>query len=432
MSAPAMTPLRPTANPLANAPKTAASPFAKPVTPALTNPGPAAVTSTASPLAPVTTEDPVIAPAAPVATPGMSESDVRANLARAGYNGAPAVPKLTPQQIDSAEQANRKIGEKTPISPEVPQGSAAVSTAEKAYQNALNVTPEEKAAQEELDLLAESARQGYQNTRGQAIPMQFITGQLKAQEERATGLQEPLERKLARMQAARTNSLSASKFALERADKAADASKPTTMTVGAGQTVYRYDPTTGKTEAVASGEQERKTETITANGRSILVDKNTGEVIQDFGYAGTKDPAAATASTAVSELKSNALKAASDLLERFNSGKGTSAVGKSSIFGSLGYGLLPGTDRADFVKSYDNLKSLLSLENVSLLKGQGSITDSERRLLADASTKLDRNLSETEFKNVLEEINRVLGSKVRGGTGALVVDSPDGPVEIID
>jgi hypothetical protein len=44
------------------------------------------------------------------------------------------------------------------------------------------------------------------------------------------------------------------------------------------------------------------------------------------------------------------------------------------------------------------------LDNVKYLKGQGQISDAERQLLADASTKLDRGMSESEFKNTLGQI----------------------------
>lgn len=410
-----------------------ASPFSKPVMPAISNvsttglPGtaPAAVGPIApnQPVKPPTPVAPVVS--APVGMP--SEADVRANLAKAGY---PTNPNIT-QNTTTTGNTETQQQQQQPQTPAATPTSTAVSEAEKAYKESLGISADETKTQEEIDLLAEAARLGYQGTKGQAIPLQFITGQLKSQEERATGLMEPLERKLARMQAARTSSLNASKFSLERADKAAEAAKPTTSTVAPGQTMVRYNPATGKTETVFSAPKERKTSTVTAGGRTLVIDDSTGEVIKDLGYAGTKDPSASTTGAA-SELKGNALKAATDLLTRFTAGKGTSAVGKSNLFGSLGYGLLPGTDRADFVKTYDNLKSILSLDNVSLLKGQGAITENERKLLADASTKLDRNLSETEFKTVLEEVVRILGDKVRGGTGAAVSDSPDGEIEIID
>lgn len=122
-------------------------------------------------------------------------------------------------------------------------------------------------------------------------------------------------------------------------------------------------------------------------------------IANSLGSAGKPAPLNAT--------QKQALTSAQQLLDKFNAGKGTSAVGKSGFLGSLGYSLIPGTQRADFVRQFDNLKSLLSLDNVKLLKGQGQVSDAERRLLADASTKLDRSQSEAEFKTTLESIVKV-------------------------
>lgn len=131
-------------------------------------------------------------------------------------------------------------------------------------------------------------------------------------------------------------------------------------------------------------------------------------------------PYGTTKAEAISSIKGNegkpaplnptqksALTSAASLLEKFNAGKGTSAVGKSGFLGSFGAALIPGTERADFVRQFDNLKSLLALDNVKLLKGQGAVSDAERKLLSDAATKLDRAQSETEFKTTLEDIVRV-------------------------
>lgn len=104
--------------------------------------------------------------------------------------------------------------------------------------------------------------------------------------------------------------------------------------------------------------------------------------------------------TPLNAVQIQALQSAKDLLTKFDSGV-TSAVGRSNLLGSFGYSLVPGTDRADFIAQFDNLKSLLSLDNIKLLKGQGQVSDAERKLLADASTKLNRNQSESEFRATL-------------------------------
>lgn len=106
----------------------------------------------------------------------------------------------------------------------------------------------------------------------------------------------------------------------------------------------------------------------------------------------------------VTELGKAARNTAQDLLNKFDLGKGTSAVGKSALLGSFGAALLPGTERADFVNTLESLKSQLALEGVKYLKGQGAVSDAERALLQKAVTKLNPNQSETEFRKTLEDI----------------------------
>src|SRR3990167_7193005 len=107
---------------------------------------------------------------------------------------------------------------------------------EKVIKESSKISPDELSTQGDIDkLIAEatkiqqSGRLGLQATSEQPIPMEFITGQQKSIENRLTNIltgleaqSEPLERKLARKQAARTSALEASKFALERADKDAE------------------------------------------------------------------------------------------------------------------------------------------------------------------------------------------------------------------
>jgi hypothetical protein len=113
-----------------------------------------------------------------------------------------------------------------------------------------------------------------------------------------------------------------------------------------------------------------------------------------------------------SETKQNALKSAQDLLTKFDAGEGTSAVGFSRV---LGWQMIPGTAPKDFEVQFNNLKSLLSLDNVKLLKGQGQVSDAERRLLSEASAKLDLAQSESEFRAALVDVNKALSGSTGGG-----------------
>jgi hypothetical protein len=53
---------------------------------------------------------------------------------------------------------------------------------------------------------------------------------------------------------------------------------------------------------------------------------------------------------------------------------------------------------------YNQLKGLLSLDNIKYLKGTGAISDAEQRLLANAATALGRNLSDKDFRNELVKL----------------------------
>lgn len=117
--------------------------------------------------------------------------------------------------------------------------------------------------------------------------------------------------------------------------------------------------------------------------------------------------------TPMSDLQQNALSSATQLMDRI---KNTSGVSKA-LFGSVPVGAaslgftLPGTKARDFVVNYDNLKSLLSLDNIKLLKGQGAVSDAERQLLSDASSKLSRGQSPKEFERTLQDVINVFQSK---------------------
>jgi len=307
-----------------------------------------------------------------------------------------------------------------PPAPEISPEDQAVIDAKKAYEAAIPVTAEELKAKEDLDNLNQSYKTAYQNTGGQVIPLDFITGQQKSLEERKLGLEEPLAARLARMQAQRQSTLEASKFALERADAAAAAAKAARkpVSVSSGETLI--DPTTGKVIYSSEAKSDNPTSYrewqlagSPGDYQSWLQQSNAGKdiiKINGIDYQRNADGSLSIPNTPdpqSSITQRQAAQSAKDLLAMFNSGKGKSAVGFSSLFGTS---LIPGSAASDFVRQFDNLKSLLSLDNVKLLKGQGAVSDAERKLLADASTKLDRRQSESEFKKTLESVVRVLGN----------------------
>lgn len=134
--------------------------------------------------------------------------------------------------------------------------------------------------------------------------------------------------------------------------------------------------------------------------------------------------------TAPSELKTTAYSSAKELLDKFNKGEGTSAVGLSRVFQLQ---RIPGTSPRNFEIQFNNLKSLLQLDNVKYLKGQGQISDSERKLLADASSKLSLDQSEEEFKTSLEKIVRALSGEVQPSQPSRPSEAPPtGEIWVMD
>jgi LysM repeat protein len=124
---------------------------------------------------------------------------------------------------------------------------------EKGVQDLMAPTADETNTQGQIDSLESGTKLSTLNIEGQPVPMEFITGEQKAVEDRALALEKPLQDKLALLQAKRTGALSASQFTLGQMDKkiadaesqaaaAKAASKPTEVSNG-GTLV---DPTTGK------------------------------------------------------------------------------------------------------------------------------------------------------------------------------------------
>jgi hypothetical protein len=180
---------------------------------------------------------------------------------------------------------------------------------------------------------------------------------------------------------------------------------------------------------IASGDAT----TVDLGNQIGIYDKKTGKIVNYLPKGLTpiqedKNAKLTASGATTSELKTNALTSANALLEKFNAGRGTSAVGSSRLL--YPFGTIPGTNAKDFEIQYNNLKSLLSLDNIKLLKGQGAVSDSERQLLANASAKLDLAQSEPEFKSALTDIVKSLGGS--GTTlplgGGYTVTDPTGVV----
>lgn len=303
-----------------------------------------------------------------------------------------------------------------------------VGGADQAYQDYLkNLTPssQENNLQGQVDALTAqqaginaSRDLGIQAVGEQPIATPFITGQSAAITNRAAvqsgaiGAQAlPIQQQLARQQAIRQSAMDVSKANLEYQQGKEKNASDTALKL------QELANSKAKTEGDQSLALKKFNQDVKEFGMKYALDQ------QKLANDKANDDAKTAPNANAVELKNNALSSANDLLTKFNAGKGTSAVGRSRLFGGQ---YIPGTPQKDFSVQFDNLKSLLSLDNVKLLKGQGAVSDAERQLLADASSKLNLSQSEGEFKSALEGIIKALG-----GNGAAGVTSTGLKYEII-
>lgn len=398
----------------------------------------------------------------PVLPQVTSNSTPAPNIAH-GTSTATPTPILPPSSIQNTAASSASA----PTAPAPSMGASAMSGAESAYKRSLEISPDELSTQEDLDKLIESAKKSYQNTKDQAIPMEFITGQLKSIEDRALGLAEPLERKLARLQSARQSSIEASKFALDRADKAAEANKP--IEVGAGTSVVKYNPTTGKYESVFST-PEKKTlpasaqeyeyavangykgtyqqyQTDDANRKRSVTNISTGDssdptvaawvgLIQSGQAKITNVPAAIKNSVAQalgeSPTSSSARNLAQDALDAIltledTGGKG-GAIGTNLL---LGFGKdIPGSASAGYLAQLDRVKALLTLPNLQYMKGLGAMSDREFNTISSSVAALNPNMSESQYDTELARIKTVMQAAVDKINAVASVDASATPAQM--
>jgi hypothetical protein len=97
------------------------------------------------------------------------------------------------------------------------------------------------------------------------------------------------------------------------------------------------------------------------------------------------------------------------------------------ITGGLRYGFIPGSEAALTKNYYEQLKGLLSLENREKLKGSGAISNYESEVLERAASALGQNLSEDQFRAVLNDIETQLG-----GSSQVAMVGTDGKQYMVD
>ena len=76
-------------------------------------------------------------------------------------------------------------------------------------------------------------------------------------------------------------------------------------------------------------------------------------------------------------------------------------------------GNVPGTNAYDTRRMVEQVKSQLQLASVGKLKGQGQVSDAERRILADAATALDSGMTEKAFRDELNKVRKILERNIK-------------------
>ena len=380
---------------------------AKPVTPMVTTPAPAP-----APMTP-----PVTTGSAPVVKTGTTTPPPVAGPAK------PAVPDFS-GIMESLKGISAGLGSikdnpaqgTTPVKPEL-------SDTEKTITSLMSPTSEELTTQGDLDKLITSFRTGYQGISDKAIPMEFITGQQASLEKRATNLAEPLEKKLARLQAQRTAALEASKFTLDRADKKDAAATK------AKETEFSQGIETKKMEQIDKKFEEEKRQfglTYAQNNRKIAIDEAKA--------------AAEKATTALSNDPVQAKQKLTFLKQTATDAKKLAdAAGRSGLRRTVEGLTVGATDFTQLESLSNTLKTnLLTLATDPTVKKffgpQMSNADVELMMSGGTTLNPEKNKPEqmkAELDRVLDLFNRM--DAALGGGGSTIVTAPDGTqIELTD
>jgi len=106
-----------------------------------------------------------------------------------------------------------------PINPSIPTIPNNLSSIEAQYQKLLSPTVDETQASQDINNLISSRDLGIESIRNKLVPMRFIAGESDALARQAAVKLQPLQQRLALLQAQRQSALDASRFSLERSDR---------------------------------------------------------------------------------------------------------------------------------------------------------------------------------------------------------------------
>lgn len=284
---------------------------------------------------------------------------------------------------------------------EDPYSSEATDKLLKAYLDSIGPSDEEKAAQEKLDKLTESASKTYVNTENQAIPMPFITGQLMNQQKQTALLSQPLQAQMAALQASRTQANEANKFLLGREDERLASLRENAtkngFTLNQGET--RYDAqgrviASSEAKADAASNPQRMLTPTEASALGVPYGTTAG---QAYGVNPVKTYGADTAKV---------LGIATTVVPEINQLK---QVLQANYRGAL-TGIVTGTDR-NLVKLVDQIA-----DKIGRLRSGGAINkDEEMRFKRQVASLMDIPFGDAAgaiaaLDGLIAEANQVAGS----------------------
>lgn len=409
--------------------------FSSPTPPTFGPVQPTTPITTGGTIAPTGGTAPSVTPPAPPRTPsGLTLEEA---LAKQSANQITQPPQQTQQEAPSAPTA--------PTAPPIPpETTTAVASAEAAFIESQKLSPEALSTSEDLSKLIESTKKAFLDIKDQPIPLAFHTGQLASVERRSLALAQPLADKLARLQAKRTASIGASKFALERADRAADIAR--------------------------EGVGDVKTDIIETGGRQVLINTQTGEHIRDLGPIQEEGKETAVADFSLSPgqirfdsdgnviarggakpLSDTAIAKAAETAEAKTEAQftQTETIGLvNAILANPNLGTISGKSRfgigartagtADIKSSALQLKALTSLEGRSKLRGSGTISDFEAQMLSASANALNFAIqedgriamSDEDVEQNLKNIRGVLLTKSGQTVDVIATDPATGESEL--
>lgn len=365
--------------------------------------------------------------------------------------GAPVapLPPMTPTDTGNRGKSQDSSSGKTPEAPKPisvdPRYEKDYNKAMRAYESALQLSPEELSTQGELDRVIESFRQGYTGIKNKAIPMEFITGQLSSLEERAVNLAEPLENKLARMQAQRLASLESSKFSLEQAGKRWDVARDEVSELRReANEERRFSTEMGfKERELAEGTRRWDSEFLLSKDKFEEDKKQFGMQYaldtQKFALEAQKEAREAAKDAIAGQPSAYKQERATRINDSINDLLPRVGYGTTGAFG-FGAGYVPGTKAADFRADLNKLAASIAFNELAEMReasktggALGSVAVRELELLQDSLGSLSRTQSPENLRKNLLAIQQSVSrwNSASGSGSGNVITAPDGTQVII-